>query len=152
MDGPCVSVQDLISGEKNGVRGGAWSQDKRRELVSVQISRGADKGRYGERADERERKSLRLDKGQNGLTVLVVANTNRPLFISLYLLRLQIVFYVFSTHLSPLFPLYNIPCVCFISFRMLFSSNHVPNLFLYPVHIPLLNHLICACYLPFIPL
>lgn len=47
MDGPCVSTQDLISGEKNGVRGGAWSQDKRRELVSVQISRGQTKGDMG---------------------------------------------------------------------------------------------------------
>lgn len=122
--GPCVSFQDLITREKNGVRGGAWSQDKKREVVSVQISSRHTKGDMGrerkiERLREKEDKLLRLDKGQNCLSALVMANTNRPLLISLYLLCLSPVFHaawVFFFHLClpvPLFSLltsYLFPC------------------------------------------
>lgn len=88
-DGPCVSFPDLITREKNRVRGGAWSRDKKREVVSVQISSERTKRDMArERPGEKEDKLLRLDKGQNCLSAPVMAYTNRPLLISLYLLRL----------------------------------------------------------------
>lgn len=54
-DGPCLSFQDLITGEKNVARGDAWHRDKRGEVVSVQISNRRIKGDRGrERKKERE--------------------------------------------------------------------------------------------------
>lgn len=52
-DGPCISFQDLITGEKNVARGDAWHRDKRGEVVSVQISNRNTKGDR-EREEERE--------------------------------------------------------------------------------------------------
>lgn len=88
-----MSFQDLITREKNGARGGSWSPDKKSQVVSVQISSRHTKGDMGregkiERAREKEDKLLRLDKGQNCLSALVMANANRPLLISLDLLSL----------------------------------------------------------------
>lgn len=88
-----MSFQDLITREKNRARGGSWSPDKKSQVVSVQISSRHTKGDMGregeiERAREKEDKLLRLDKGQNCLSALVMANTNRPLLISLHLLSL----------------------------------------------------------------
>lgn len=85
VDGPCISFQDLITGEKNVAGGEAWHPDKWREVVSVQIGNwhikgdmGGERKRHRERECERQReiereredKLLRLEKGQTGSLVL----------------------------------------------------------------------------------
>lgn len=58
------------------------------------------------RSREEEDKLLRLDKGQNCLSAPVMANTNRPLLISLYLLCLPPFFHAacfIFFHSTPLF-------------------------------------------------
>lgn len=60
MDGPCISFQDLITGEKNVARGEAWHPDKWREVVSVQIGNWHIKGDMGgERKTQRKRARAR---------------------------------------------------------------------------------------------
>lgn len=118
--GPCVSFQDLITREKNGARGGSWSPDKKSQVVSVQISSRHTKGDMGregkiERAREKEDELLRLDRGQNCLSALVMANTNRPLLISLDLLSLTCLPRCFSVPLLSLLLTLSSPFPCSLS-------------------------------------
>lgn len=140
------------------MRGGAWYRDKKGEVVSVQISRRhtkADMGRGGkiERAREKKDELLRLDKGQDCLSSLVMANANRPLLF-LYLLSLTCLsFYrlcFFSIYLpsrSPFFPLLT-PSLLHLLFSHLTTSL---SFALQSPHIPSLNHSISTLHPPFIP-
>lgn len=103
-----------------------------RSVARTQREIWGERGR--ERPREKEDKLLRLDKGQNSLSAPVMANTNRPLLISLYLLCPPFF------HAACFFPLISLlPCppfpslltYVFPSFPLLLNPSIPPLLVIY---------------------
>lgn len=141
------------------MRGGAWCRDKKGEVVSVQISRWRTKADMGwggkiERATEKKDELLRLDKGQDCLSRLLMANANRPLLF-LYLLCLLpvshstacVFFSIYLPSRSPFFPLLTPSTLHLLSSHLTMSLSFALQ---FP-HIPSLNHSISPLHPPFIP-